>query len=141
MVEVKYIPGDLVMFKNSFEPSDTCVGIVKFLGNISDIILLCPYTNLNLEYFIKVENIQGIPITPEILEKNGWKRTQIFIDDDGLEFHTYIDDERCLDLQYYPQYKKFAAFICKQEVLSDIEYVHQLQHLLFGLGINHEMEV
>lgn len=141
MKETKYIPGDLVMFKNPFEPSDTCVGIVKFLGNISDIILLCPYTNLNLEYFIKVENIQGIPITPEILEKNGWKRTQIFIDDDGLEFHTYIDDERCLDLQYYPQYKKFAAFICKQEVLSDIEYVHQLQHLLFGLGLNHEMEV
>lgn len=141
MKETKYIPGDLVMFKNPFEPSDTCVGIVKFLGNISDIILLCPYTNLNLEYFIKVENIQGIPITPEILEKNGWKRTQIFIDDDGLEFHTYIDDERCLDLQYYPQYKKFAAFICKQEVLSDIEYVHQLQHLLFGLGLNLEMEV
>lgn len=141
MKETKYIPGDLVMFKNPFEPSDTCVGIVKFLGNISDIILLCPYTNLNLEYFIKVENIQGIPITPEILEKNGWKRTQIFIDDDGLEFHTYIDDERCLDLQYYPQYKKFAAFICKQEVLSDIEYVHQLQHLLFGLGLPMDLKV
>lgn len=141
MKETKYIPGDLVMFKNSFEPSDTCVGIVKFLGNISDIILLCPYTNLNLEYFIKVENVQGIPITPEILEKNGWKRTQIFIDDDGLEFHTYIDDERCLDLQYYPQYKKFAAFICKQEVLSDIEYVHQLQHLLFGLGLPMDLKV
>lgn len=141
MKETKYIPGDLVMFKNPFEPSDTCVGIVKFLGNISDIILLCPYTNLNLEYFIKVENIQGIPITPEILEKNGWKRTQIFIDDDGLEFHTYIDDERCLDLQYYPQYKKFAAFICKQEVLSDIEYVHQLQHLLFGLDLPMDLKV
>lgn len=141
MKETKYIPGDLVMFKNPFEPSDTCVGIVKFLGNISDIILLCPYTNLNLECFIKVENIQGIPITPEILEKNGWKRTQIFIDDDGLEFHTYIDDERCLDLQYYPQYKKFAAFICKQEVLSDIEYVHQLQHLLFGLGLPMDLKV
>lgn len=141
MKETKYIPGDLVMLKNPFEPSDTCVGIVKFLGNISDIILLCPYTNLNLEYFIKVENIQGIPITPEILEKNGWKRTQMFIDDDGLEFHTYIDDERCLDLQYYPQYKKFAAFICKQEVLSDIEYVHQLQHLLFGLGLPMNLKV
>lgn len=141
MKETKYIPGDLVMFKNPFEPSDTCVGIVKFLGNISDIILLCPYTNLNLEYFIKVENIQGIPITPEILEKNGWKRTKIFIDDDGLEFHTYIDDERCLDLQYYPQYKKFAAFICKQEVLSDIEYVHQLQHLLFGLDLPMDLKV
>lgn len=88
-----------------------------------------------------VKDIVPIPLTPEILEKNGWKRTQIFIDDDGLEFHTYIDDERCLDLQYYPQYKKFAAFICKQEVLSDIEYVHQLQHLLFGLDLPMDLKV
>ena len=28
---------------------------------------------------------------------------------------------------------------CKQ--IAYIKYVHELQHLLFGLGINHEMEV
>jgi hypothetical protein len=29
--------------------------------------------------------------------------------------------------------------VCTQ--IAYIKYVHQLQHLLFGLGINHEMEV
>ncbi len=29
--------------------------------------------------------------------------------------------------------------VCKQ--IAYIKYVHELQHLLFGLGINHEMEV
>ncbi len=149
MKETKYIPGDLVMFKNPFEPSDTCVGIVKFLGNISDIILLCPYTNLNLEYFIKVENIQGIPITPEILEKNGWKKkvmsrgilnshwvyTKPDIEEYGY-FPIYIEKGIGKEFDVYPfTYNKS----CTQ--ITYIKYVHELQHLFFGLGINHEMEV
>ena len=138
MVEVKYIPGDLVMFKNPFEPSDTCVGIVKFLGNISDIILLCPYTNLNLEYFIKVENIQGIPITPEILEKNGWKTQNgwFYYLDVRKGFISYI----YIDFQHKSGSGKLLVKL-NNDSLLEIEYVHQLQHLLYGLGINHEMEV
>lgn len=133
MKEVKYIPGDLMKF-------DGKTVKITFVGR--DVIEYIPLGRRGSDKWrTSRKMIEPISLTPEILEKNGWKRTQIFIDDDGLEFHTYIDDERCLDLQYYPQYKKFAAFICKQEVLSDIEYVHQLQHLLFGLGINHEMEV
>ena len=124
----KYIKDDIVMYKNR-------------IHTIIDTLGLNNYELSYVRHSVNQAELSGIPLTLEILEKNGWKRTQIFIDDDGLEFHTYIDDERCLDLQYYPQYKKFAAFICKQEVLSDIEYVHQLQHLLFGLGLNHEMEV
>ena len=32
--------------------------------------------------------------------------------------------------------------VCQDDFyLGDISYVHDLQHLLFGLGINHEMEV
>ena len=157
MEEVKYIPGDLVMTDGLpigtkkgvayvVTASDTNRTLTLKDGTINKgVVTLDAVTKEDKENFVEtstwVKHIVPIPLTPEILEKNGWKRTQIFIDDDGLEFHTYIDDERCLDLQYYPQYKKFAAFICKQEVLSDIEYVHQLQHLLFGLGINHEMEV
>lgn len=157
MEEVKYIPGDLVMTDGLpigtkkgvayvVTASDTNRTLTLKDGTINKgVVTLDAVTKEDKENFVEtstwVKHIVPIPLTPEILEKNGWKRTQIFIDDDGLEFHTYIDDERCLDLQYYPQYKKFAAFICKQEVLSDIEYVHQLQHLLFGLGLNHEMEV
>nr|DAG71288.1 MAG TPA: hypothetical protein [Caudoviricetes sp.] len=161
MDKLEYIPGDLVMTNGlplgtakdvvyivtSSDPSKTLEsdygtvlkGVV-FLENIEGMeiedkrCLFC-------DFCAWVDNIVPIPLTPEILEKNGWKRTQIFMDNDGFEFHIYVDDERCLDLQYYPQYKKFSAFICEQEILPDIEYVHQLQHLLFGLGLNHEMNV
>lgn len=134
MKETKYIPGDLVMFKNPFEPSDTCVGIVKFLGNISDIILLCPYTNLNLEYFIKVENIQGIPITPEIIEKNGWKHAC------WSRYHKPAETN--ISLVFYQEEKAFFLFLYEQEISeTPIRYIHQLQHLLFGLGMDSSMIV
>lgn len=139
MEEVKYIPGDLVMFKNSFEPSDTCVGIVKFLGNISDIILLCPYTNLNLEYFIKEENIQGIPLTSEILEENGWFEDS-FLD----SYKSFYKNDRNYPSLHGQQTKDGYAFdidIGETNIMTNVKYVHQLQHLLFGLGLNHEMEV
>lgn len=138
MKETKYIPGDLVMFKNPSEPSDTCVGIVKFLGNISDIILLCPYTNLNLEYFINVENIQGIPITSEILEKNGWNTQNgwFYYQDVRKGFISCID----IDFQHKSGSGKLLVKLNNDNLL-EIEYVHQLQHLLFGLGLNYEMKV
>lgn len=121
-----------------FTKDKTFKVISSLSGGFVKVVML---NDSSTTYSISNNSVRPIPLTPEILEKNGWKRTQIFIDDDGLEFHTYIDDERCLDLQYYPQYKKFAAFICKQEVLSDIEYVHQLQHLLFGLGLPMDLKV
>lgn len=140
MKETKYIPGDLVMFKNPFEPSDTCVGIVKFLGNISDIILLCPYTNLNLEYFIKVENIQDIPITPEILEKNGWNKEP----SENVTWYKYRTDKSNLYI-CKDSFNNKDWLVCvaldKHYVANIINYVHQLQHILFGLELNSEMEV
>ena len=161
MVEVKYIPGDLIMTNGA--PIGTAKDVVYRVTSSDPSKTLKLDDGTVLKGTVCLENIEGaefgdkgylldeccawvkdivpIPLTSEILRKNGWKRTQIFMDNDGFEFHIYVDDERCLDLQYYPQYKKFSAFICEQEILPDIEYVHQLQHLLFGLGLNHEMEV
>lgn len=139
MKETKYIPGDLVMFKNPFEPSDTCVGIVKFLGNISDIILLCLYTNLNLEYFIMVENIQGIPITPEILEKNGWNKEP----SENVTWYKYRTDKSNLYIckDSFNNKDWLVCVALDKHYVANINYVHQLQHLLFGLGLNLEMKV
>ena len=33
------------------------------------------------------------------------------------------------------------AYINEKTMLFTIKYIHELQHLLFGFGINHEMEV
>ena len=161
MDKLEYIPGDLVMTNGV--PLGTAKDVVYRVTSSDPSKTLKLDDGTVLKGVVCLENIEGagfgekgylsgdccawvkdivpINLVSAILEKNGWKRTKIFIDDDGLEFHTYIDDERCLDLQYYPQYKKFAAFICKQEVLSDIEYVHQLQHLLFGLDLPMDLKV
>ncbi len=38
--------------------------------------------------------------------------------------------------------KYIVVEVCQDDFyLGDISYVHQLQHLLFGLGLNSEMEV
>lgn len=75
----------------------------------------------------KVEDLKGIPLTTKILENNGWKK-------------------------YNNEYYKNSIFLNKanlggwdvyigEEFMVTIKYIHQLQHLLFGLNINYEMEV
>ena len=79
-----------------------------------------------------VENreIKPIPLTTEILNKNEWKydgATWIF-KKGNIYIFILLDD------------KTYAAYISGVRVL-EFHFVHQLQHLLFGLGLNSEMEV
>ncbi len=91
-------------------------------------------------FFLEKEQITPIPLTPEILEKNGWY---------GVTYSKQSDDTtnilyKTFKRKGYPTIKasqdlkitcELSPFIVKLESVSD------LQHLLFGLGINHEMEV
>ena len=91
-------------------------------------------------FFFEKEQITPIPLTPEILEKNGWY---------GVTYSKQSDDTtnilyKTFKRKGYPTIKasqdlkitcELSPFIVKLESVSD------LQHLLFGLGINHEMEV
>ena len=68
---------------------------------------------------------QPIPLTPEILEKNGWKETQYW--------HEYQDGKNtiqcCLpDMRGIINGIEIEHFKC--------EYVHQYQHLLRLCGLN-----
>ncbi len=71
---------------------------------------------------VRPQDLVPIPLTFEILERNGWKW-------DGQDFVG-----ACL---LYPEgnYFVFDAFRTK------IKYVHQLQHLLFGLGIDFDFDL
>ena len=96
-----------------------------------------------------VKDIVPIPLTPEILEKNGWKKevmnrgvknshwvyTKPDIEEYGY-FPIYIEKGISDEFDVYPFTDNND---CKQ--IAYIKYVHQLQHLLFGLGLNSEMEV
>lgn len=122
---------------------------VKFLSEKSKVIEVYEDSS----YFMDSPNITGCPkeeelspilLTPEILEKNGW-------DKDNSKFYEYDDDpeyENCyfnwtynltLDLDDCIVYKGTSGIL--YGLLSEVKYVHQLQHLLFGLGVNHDMEV
>lgn len=86
--------------------------------------------------FVGVDEIKPIPITVEILEKNGWKN-------DGYDWYR-LPTKRAY-LYMTKDITTLAEFlVCvglDRHNLASINFVHQLQHFLFGLGINHEMEV
>ena len=128
-----YIPGDLVYFGGEKakvwfrNPSADDSIYVRVIENGGE--------NRIWDASLK-EEISPIPLTPEILEKNGWKKSKIndcayFYYKDGL-FLTYTSK----DGKFWFDDFDYSISIC-----VELHYVHSLHHLLFGLGINSEMEV
>lgn len=85
-------------------------------------------------------NIEGIPLTIEILEKNGWRLVNHKVDISGFEWKDYSREDGFVDVEYYPEIKNFAAFYCGQE-LRDIKYVHELQHILWALDEDSQLKM
>ena len=123
-MEQEYIKGDIVMYDNK-------------IHTIMDTLGVNNYELSYVEHPVHQLELSGVPITPEILEKNGWEK----------------DEEASFKTQLYYRKKSISKFIViiirkdtlrivyNSEYLNIIQYIHELQHLLFGLGINHEMEV
>ena len=79
-----------------------------------------------------VKDIAPIPLTPEILEKNRWRSV-------NGKYALKIKNANYLVLDFTED--GIYTYINERTMLFVIKYVHELQHLLVGLGINHEMEV
>lgn len=82
------------------------------------------------------EEIEGIPLTPEILEKNGWDKRH----DPTSSCDIYSKGKGAFYVRLEQSiYKKQEGFDC---VVADstyrfgnkLQYVHQLQHILWALG-------
>lgn len=132
----KYIVNDIVMYKNR-------------IHTIIDTLGLNNYELSYIRHPVNRAELSFVPLTPEILEKNGWKKEVM---SRGVKnshcVYTKPDIEK---YGYFPIYiekgigDEFDVYpftdnnVCKQ--IAYIKYVHELQHLLFGLGINHKMEV
>ena len=136
MEKLEYIPGDLVMTKtetNDFTPNGVVCEFVSYCNRNKVSVRVAKGIDT---FLLEKEKITHIPLTPEILEKNGWKKSKIndcayFYYKDGL-FLTYTSK----DGKFW-----FDDFDYSSSICVDLPYVHSLQHLLFGLGINSEMEV
>lgn len=119
----KYIPGDIV-YNHKKE-------IIRITSSYLKGTKLFYYRDGECGW-IREDAIKPIPLTPEILEKNGWKKNK-----DGY-FNDSYHIRLCESSTNYVAYKVVNNSIVW---LRAVENVSDLQHLLFGLGLNSEMEV
>lgn len=118
----EYIKGDVVIYGNQImvikEPRD---------GNHFDLLWhkWVVYSNID------IEDIKPVPLTHEILEKNGWKAGNR-----DVTFEMEYFDTKLTRVNLFYSIRN----ICRYDKYEMI-YVHQLQHLLFSLGLFRDMEV
>ena len=131
-MEQKYIKGDIVMYDNK-------------IHTIMDKLELNNYELSYIEHPVHQLELSGVLLTPEILEKNGWKFLKHHERNsyDDVSWDSYHKPtETNISLILYIEEEAFFPFLYAQEISEKpIRYIHQLQHLLFGLGINQEIEV
>ena len=160
MNKLEYIPGDLVMTNGL--PFGTAKDVVYRVTSSDPTKTLELDDGVVRKGVVRLENIEGtkfedkgylfgdccawvkdivpIPVTSEILKKNGWKKEMYH------DWRYYIPLERTLlYISIGVDRDRDGAFeVCVGLNMSHITYisfVHQLQHLLFGLRINSKMEV
>lgn len=149
MDKLKYIPGDLVMTNGV--PLGTAKDVVYRVTSSDPSKTLKLEDGTVLKGTVCLENIEGaefgdkgslsgdccawvkdivpIPLTSEILEKNGWEF-----------YHGFYCSPNGICLSSQTGYV-WNAYISGHTLRSSINSVSDLQHLLFGLGINNNMEV
>lgn len=93
----------------------------------------------------KANELKGVPLTPKILEKNKWRlwkqHKREFYDDVSWDFY-YNPALSYVGLRFYPEEEAFFPYLYREGISEKpIKYVHQFQHLLFGLNISSEIKV
>lgn len=119
----KYIVNDIVMYENR-------------IHTIIDTLGLNNYELSYIRHRVNRAELSGVSLTPEILEKNGWK-------DDGYDWYRLPTKRAYLyitkDITTLGEFLVCVGL--DRHNLASINFVHQLLHILFGLNINSEMEV
>ena len=97
---------------------------------------------------ISLKRCEPIPLTREILQKNGWrsefdkKEYMVFydVDSDDKRWLMWCIEEKNLDIQ-----RQNKALLernwCAIRVCITCDYVHELQHALRMIGINKEIRL
>lgn len=98
---------------------------------------LKPISNDRWPWGVLCSNIDPIPLTPEILEKNGFKEEVVgeyytkLLDnkENYLARYLAVERERC-SWAVFIKYRNYhdSAF------LRNVQHVHDLQHILWALG-------
>lgn len=121
----KYIVGDFVRYTSLYKEP------VAEISEVRETFYLIRFMNGN---FAKVtrKDIKPIPLTSDILEKNGWNKWH------GYFTHSRIPRIKlCTD-----EYESKWAVSINNDIMGGYIYdLHQLQHILFAFKIEEEMKV
>ena len=122
-MEQEYIKGDIIMYDNKIHTIMDTLGV----------------NNYELSYInhpVHQLELSGVPITPEILKKNEWRKTK-----ESFKTQSYYKKNFGVNVMTIITINGYFSVVYNITDLRYIQYVHELQHLLFGLGLNSEMDV
>ena len=128
MEELKYIPGDLVIINDK-------------LCSIEYIFMDDEYGLQDMDgyiHFANVTEIKPISIIPTILEANRWETQNKWYY--FLSINKY--SIRYIGIDFEHKSPKGNLYVeINNDNVAEIQYCHQLQHLLFGLNLNSELKI
>ena len=101
--------------------------ISSLSGGFLNVVML---NDSSTTYSISNNAIRPIPLTPEILKKNGWEK-----------LYEKFFEKNVNNIRLTIELSENIYVAINRIFIMEIHYIHELQHLLFGLGINHKMEV
>lgn len=109
-------------------------------------LILVQKSDVDVRRCLVKEEIEGVPLTPEILEKNGWQENSISYDysiNDKLFFCSFPNIETGgVDLDVYNNIAPESYDVCQDDFyLGNISFVHQLQHILWALGLDANLKI
>lgn len=127
-IEQRYIAGDLVRYIGIASP------IVLQITEVREDKLLIDLGECNW-YLADYSEVDSIHLTGELLEKNGFKEEQ-HQKDGTSDYHCDLG----INIVYEVEENKFTAYLDGKK-LREIQYAHELQHILWALGLNAELKV
>ena len=144
--------GDIVrVSRDCAFPKGTIFAVchINFLSDLLDkkgVVGLIAINNNDDRLWITCScNVEGIPITPEILNKSGFKEETV-----GKYYTMSIDNKKTWGIARYLAVVRergdWVVFIkhdglCDQALLREIRHVHELQHILWVLGLDAELKL
>ena len=84
------------------------------------------------------DELSPIPLTEEILEKNGWRENDEIWGIDYAFGHLHIE--------FFSNGKEIEAMVSVTDdrdvcCLRQIKYIHELQHILWALGMDDDLKI
>ena len=106
-------------------------------------------------HWCNIEKVEPIPLTPEVLARMGFTIEEVPKYDDTYAEDEYTATIKCVDsrkcevkIEYNTYWKKLRAFnydphnrLEFTSIETQVEYVHELQHILRVIKVDKELEL